>query len=73
MTPPTQERFNLQKARINRGHTVRSLAVEVEIDARTLTRLEEGKPVHPAKALKVAKYFKVQVTDLMDVETKAAA
>jgi transcriptional regulator with XRE-family HTH domain len=66
------QQFSLQAARVNRGHTVRSLASELEIDARTLARLEAGEPIHPAKALKVAEYFGVQVTDLMSVEKAAA-
>jgi transcriptional regulator with XRE-family HTH domain len=72
MARPTAAEFSLSSARVNRGHTIRSLAVEVGIDARTLGRLEEGKPVHPAKALKVAKYFEVQVTDLMPLDRAAA-
>lgn len=60
--------FDLAKARVNRGHTPRSLAAEVGIDARTLHRLERGEAVHPSKAKKVADYFGVQVTDLLDAE-----
>lgn len=66
--------FSLSSARVNRGHTIRSLAAEVGIDYRTLVRLEDGEAIHPAKALKVADYFGVQVTDLMpDHDSKAAA
>ena len=69
-------RFDLRSARLNAGHTVSSLAKEIEIDQRTLARLEAGVPVHPAKAKKVADYFEVQVTDLMSpvrAETPRAA
>jgi plasmid maintenance system antidote protein VapI len=44
---------------------VGSLAAVLDIDRRTLARLEAGEPIHPAKALRVAEYFGVQVTDLM--------
>jgi hypothetical protein len=73
MTPEIEQHFSLSAARVNRGHTIRSLSAELEIDWRTLTRLEEGKPIHPAKALVVAEYFGVQVTDLMPIEPQAAA
>ncbi len=67
--------FSLVATRINLGHSRRSLAVKLGIDRRTLVRLEEGKPVHPAKAKVVADFFEVQVTDLMplDPDEKAAA
>jgi len=66
------QQFSLSSARVNRGHTIRSLAAELEIDWRTLARLEEGQPIHPAKALKVADYFGVQVTDLMPMDRAVA-
>ena len=65
------QQFSLSTARVNSGHTSRSLAVALDIDPRTLARLEEGKPIHPAKAKLVADYFGVQVTDLMPVEAAA--
>lgn len=68
MPPQSQQKFSLAAARVNRGHSVRSLAAELEIDWRTLTRLEGGFPIHPAKAKLVADYFGVQVTDLMAAE-----
>lgn len=67
---------DLADARVNRGHTIRSLAAELGIDWRTLARIEEAKPVHPAKAKKVADYFGVRVTDLpgyADSSAKEAA
>lgn len=76
MTQETKQEFSLSRARVNRGHTPRSLAAEVGIDARTLQRLERGEAVHPAKVKKVADYFEVKVTDLLvaeQSETKAAA
>lgn len=74
MTQETTQQFSLSTARVNRGHTARSLAAEVGIDARTLLRLERGEAVHPAKAKKVADYFGVRVTDLMhaDDDSKVA-
>lgn len=72
MESGTGQEFSLSAARVNRGHSIRSLSAELGIDWRTLTRLEEGKPIHPAKALIVARYFGVQVTDLMPVDREAA-
>jgi transcriptional regulator with XRE-family HTH domain len=71
MKQESQQAFDLPTARINRGYTVRSLAAELAVDYRTLLRLERGQAIHPAKALIVADYFGVQVTDLMPVEQVA--
>jgi hypothetical protein len=71
MSPDIQQQFSLSAARVNQGHSVRTLAIELDIDYRTLQRLEEGKPIHPAKAKIVADYFDVLVTDLMPVEAAA--
>jgi transcriptional regulator with XRE-family HTH domain len=69
----TTENFSLSAARVNSGHTIRSLAAVVGIDYRTLRRLENGEEIHPGKAKRVADYFHVQVTDLMPVENASAA
>lgn len=75
MTSGTGQDFSLPAARLNAGHTVRTLALELDMDYRTVARLEEGKPVHPAKAKKVADYFGIRVTDLMaaELDSKATA
>jgi ribosome-binding protein aMBF1 (putative translation factor) len=73
MEQGTEREFSLIRARVNGGHSIRSLAAEVQIDRRTLERLEDGKPVHPAKAKVVADYFEVQVTDLMPLESERSA
>jgi transcriptional regulator with XRE-family HTH domain len=75
VTPQVGKKFSLSAARMNRGHSVRSLAAELGVDARTLMRLERGDRVHPAKAKKVADFFGVQVTDLMppDADHREAA
>lgn len=72
MESGTGQEFTLSTARVNSGHSTRSLALELDIDYRTLARLESGLPVHPAKAKLVADFFEVQVTDLMPVERSAA-
>lgn len=63
--------FDLTKARLNAGHSIRSLARELKIGDQAIRRLEDGIAVHPATAKKVADYFDVQVTDLMSVERAA--
>jgi ribosome-binding protein aMBF1 (putative translation factor) len=68
-------RFDLTRARINKGHSIRGLARELHTHEQTIRRLEEGLPVRPESAKPVADYFEVQVTDLMplDSDAKAAA
>ena len=60
--------FDLRSARINEGHSVRSLASDIGIAYNTLLRLERGGAVHPATAKKVADHFGIRVTDLMPSE-----
>lgn len=67
---------SLRTARLNRGLSRRKAAIEIGIAPQTYRRLENGDPVSPAKALKVAEYFGVEVTDVMPAdghETKRAA
>lgn len=64
--------FDLKPARLNRGHSVKSLARELDIHEHSLRKLENGGGVHPATAKRVADYFGVQVTDLMPIEREAA-
>lgn len=72
MTTQAEQEFSLRSARVNSGHSVRSLAQLLKIDQRTLARLEEGLPVYPQKAKIVADYFEVQVTDLMPADSGKA-
>jgi DNA-binding XRE family transcriptional regulator len=77
MASDNRHEFSLRKARVNSGHSKRSLARELGIAYGTLIRLERGQPVHPANAKVVADFFGVQVTDLMPApapdDDKAAA
>lgn len=66
--------FDLATERLNRGHSIRSLADELGIHQHAIRRLEAGEGVHPATAKKIADYFGCRVTDLMPLdEPKAAA
>lgn len=65
--------FDIKRARVNAGHSLRSLAREVGIAQATLERLEAGEVVHPASAKKVADHFEVQVTDIMPLEPAGEA
>lgn len=71
---PTQfaKRFSLREARLNRGLSARQVALEIGIAQETFRRLEDGEPVHPSSAKKVADYFGVRVTDLMPAQETAA-
>lgn len=64
--------MNLTVERLNSGHTIRSLARELDVSEQSIRRLEAGEGVRPAIAKKVADYFGVQVTDLMPVDREAA-
>ena len=57
--------FDLTAARLNSGHSIRSLADQLDVHQHTIRRLEAGESVHPAAAKKVADFFAIQVTDLM--------
>lgn len=63
--------FDLERARINKGHSIRGLARELGVSEPTIRRIEKGEPVRPESAKPVADYFGVQVTDLMPIEEAA--
>lgn len=64
--------FDLTRARINAGHSIRGLARELHTHEQTIRRLEQGLPVRPESAKPVADYFGVRVTDLMPLEGEPA-
>jgi predicted transcriptional regulator len=61
-------RFDLERARINAGYSIRGLARELKTHEATIRRLEQGLPVRPRSAKPVADFFEVQVTDLMPLK-----
>lgn len=67
------DRFDLEEARVNAGHSLRSLADALSIAPATIQRLEAGETVHPANAKKIADFFGVKVTDLMPLDKERAA
>ncbi len=68
------DRFDLRRARINAGYSLRGLARKLGIHDATLRRLEAGEVVRPESAKPVADFFDVQVTDLLPVDpTKVEA
>jgi ribosome-binding protein aMBF1 (putative translation factor) len=64
---------NLAAERINRGHSIRSLAVELDVHQHTIRKLEAGESVHPAAAKKVADFIGCKVTDFAGFNEDAAA
>lgn len=64
--------FDLVAARLNSGHSAKSLARELGVHEHAIRRLERGEGVHPATAKKIADFFEVQVTDLMPLREAAA-
>ena len=67
------ERFDLTRARVNKGHSIRGLARELKTHEATIRRLEQGLPVRPESAKPIADYFGVQVTDLLPGHDSKAA
>ena len=64
MASESRTQFSLAEARVNSGHSKRSLAKALGLNYATVVLLEEGRAVHPAKAKILADYFGVRVTDL---------
>lgn len=64
----TTSRFDLARARVNAGLSVRRLAAACGVSRNTIDLLEKGRAVRPASAKLVADYFGVEVTDLMPPE-----
>lgn len=65
--------IDLTALRLNAGHSIRSLSVELGVHQHAIRRLEAGGTIHPASAKKIADKFGVQVTDVMPVEPKREA
>ncbi len=63
--------IDLTSERLNKGHSIRSLADELGVHQHAIRRLEAGGSVHPATAKKIADYFGVRVTDLMPMSEAA--
>lgn len=63
----------LRRERLNRGFSRRALAREIEVPEQTLRRLEEGLGVTPMYAKRVADFYGVKVTDILDEQPSAVA
>jgi transcriptional regulator with XRE-family HTH domain len=57
--------FDLRRERINKGLSIRQLAAQIKIAPETYRKLEDGEPVHPATALKVAEFYGVEAAELV--------
>lgn len=64
--------FSVRQARLDAGHSIRSLATELDMHPATLQRIEDGESAHPANVKKVADHFGVKVTDIIETEGAAA-
>lgn len=64
--------IDLKAARLDKGHSIRSLADELGVHQHSIRRLEAGGTVHPATAKKLADFYGLQVTDLMPVQEGSA-
>ncbi len=56
----------LRRERLNRGYSRRALARKIDVPEQTLRRLEAGLGISPNYAKRVADFFDVQVTDLLE-------
>lgn len=56
----------LRRERLNRGYSRRALARKIDVPEQTLRRLEAGLGISPSYAKRVADFFDVQVTDLLE-------
>lgn len=65
--------IDLERERLNRGLSLNGMAKQVNIARNTLKNAEEGEAIHPASALKIAKFLGVQVTDIWPVDDAEAA
>ncbi len=66
-------RINLTEARLNKGHSIRSLAAHLGVHQHAIRRLEAGEGIRPATAKTIADYFGCSVTDLMPVPSEDVA
>jgi DNA-binding XRE family transcriptional regulator len=65
--------IDLEKERLNRGLSFSGMAREIGIARGTLQSAADGDAIHPSSALKIAKFFGKEVTDIWPLETEAAA
>lgn len=63
---------DLVQERLNRGYSRRQLAAEIKVPENTLKRIEEGMPIRPAAAKKVADFYGYKVTEIMPVRAATA-
>jgi ribosome-binding protein aMBF1 (putative translation factor) len=66
-------RFDLRTERLNQGLTVKGLALELGLHHDTVRKIEDGEPVHPSSAKKVADHFGISVVELLGLEENGEA
>jgi transcriptional regulator with XRE-family HTH domain len=65
--------MNFKRERLNRGLSQAKFAKAIGIRPSVYGRLELGKSISPANALKVAQFFEMEVTELFPLEDPEAA
>lgn len=65
---PADGGIDLRAERINRGHSIASLAAELKLSEATIKRAESGQRPHPRNAFKIASYFHRKVTECWPLE-----
>lgn len=66
-------RDQLVAARLNSGHSIRGLARRLGIHEQVVRRVESGEPIRPESAKLIADFYGVTVTELLGIDTEAAA
>lgn len=67
------ERFDLRRARLNAGLSIRGAARTIGVHEQVIRRLEAGEGVRPESVKPVADYFGVKVLDIAPDLMDAAA
>lgn len=60
----TKQPFDLRRARLNAGLSIRGLARETGVHEQIIRRLEAGEPARPESIKPIADHFGVKVLDI---------
>jgi transcriptional regulator with XRE-family HTH domain len=63
---------DLRAIRMSRGLTLRAAAIEAGVNMHALQRVEHGSTPYPENAKKIAEFYEVEMTELLDPERTAA-
>lgn len=64
-------KLDLRVERLEAGHSIRSLGRALGMSQETIARAEQGEPVSPQTAKRIADFFERRVSDIWDLEAAA--